>query len=82
MSRISGNTEAAEAMRQKLVPRYYELCTFRRVIAQPWDHTTELTPQYVGCEHPEYRKQNDGECLGQCALAREPYGNVNKTENK
>ncbi len=73
-SGISTDPKVAEATRQALVPEYYEACAFRAVLTQPWDHIGELTPLYVGCKHPVFRKENDGECLGQCAIAGQKYG--------
>ena len=78
MTLVSHNPEGAEAARQKLVPNYYAACPYRKVIAQPWDHLTELTPMYVGCKQSEFQKQNSGECLGQCALAGMQYGKPTK----
>lgn len=72
--KISSNPETAEAIRQNLVPNYYEACPFRRVTTKPYDHLTEETPLFVECRHIVFEKQNYGECLGQCALRGSRYG--------
>lgn len=72
--KLSGNPETAERLRQQRVPAYYTRCPYRAVTAMPWDHMTEETPMFVECKHPDFSKQNYGECLGQCASAGQQYG--------
>ena len=64
----------SEALRNERVPEYYFLCNYRKVTDASLYDFGELLPRFVECMHPKYRKENNGECLGQCALAGQVYG--------
>jgi hypothetical protein len=73
VAKASADLQAAEDLRRKHVPSYYESCRFRQVTAQPYDLLSEDTPLFVECLHREFRRQSE-ECQGQCALVGRQYG--------
>lgn len=60
----------ARAIRQELVPDFYTGCPHREVIF----YNESVRDYSIKCHHPDFRKENGSECLGQCAIAGFPYG--------